>query len=223
MASNLYWLIIGVLFLFGIWAAAMFYKYPSWALAMLLPILAWLMFDPLVIAVGNMLGEGSTLHVLHSLRYLLRAIATPFLLVIAFDQAKRARVKGLDDLLVMLGLGIVILALIVLGIMQGFAGIALDPVEIEGIKQYIADTPLGLPLAAIATMVLITLLGASVFFKTRVPWLLLAGLFMLAGSLAPTTLTLPSAALAATSIMFVLCLLLMEQKLQKIAPNPAVR
>ena len=223
MASNLYWLIVGVLFLFGIWAAVMFYKYPSWALAMLLPILAWLMFDPLVIAVGNILGEGSTLHVLHSLRHLLRAIATPFLLVIAFDQAKRARVKGMDDLLTMLALEVIILALIVLGVMQGFAGITLEPIEIEGIKQYQSDTPLGLPFAAIGTMALITLLGAGVFFKTRVLWLLVGGLLMLAGLLAPTILTLPSAIIAATSIGFVLCLLLMEQKLQKIAPNPAVR
>lgn len=223
MASNLYWLIVGVLFLFGIWAAAMFYKYPSWALAMLLPILAWLMFDPLVLAVGNILGEGSTLQVLHSLRYLLRAIATPFLLVIAFDQAKRARVKAMDDVLTKLALGVVILALIVLGIVQGFAGLAFDPVEIEGIKQYQADTPPGLPLAAIATMGIMTLLGLGVFFKTRAPWLWLGGVLRLAGLLAPTIFTLPSAIIAATSIGFVLCLLLMEQKLQKIAPNPAVR
>ena len=223
MASNLYWLIVGVLFVFGIWAAAMFYKYPSWALAMLLPILAWLMFNSLVIAVGNMLGEGATLHVLHSLRLLLRAIATPFLLVIAFDQAKRARVKGMDDLLTMMALGVVILALMGLGILQGFAGIMLDPVEIEGIKQYQPDTPLGLPLAALATMGLIALLGLGVFLKARAPWLLLGGLLMLAGLLAPSILTLPSAIFAASSIALVLAFLLTELKLQKIALNPAVR
>ncbi len=223
MASNLYWLIVGVLFLFGIWAAAMFYKYPSWALAMLLPILAWLIFDPLVLAVGNLLREGATLQVLTSLRYFLRAIVTAFLLVVAFDQAKRARVKWMDDPLLVLALGVVIVVLVVLGIGQGYAGITFDPVESEGIKQYQADTPLSLPLAAIATMALLAVLGAGVFVKTRVPWLLLGGLLMLAGLLAPTILTLPSALLAATSIGFVLCVLLMEQKLRKIAPSPAGR
>jgi hypothetical protein len=34
---------------------------------------------------------------------------------------------------------------------------------------------------------------------------------------------LPPVTLAATSVVFVLCVLLMERKLQKIAPNPAVR
>ncbi len=223
MASNLYWVIVGVLFLFGIWAAVIFYKYPSWALAMLLPILAWLMFDALVLAVGNILGEGATLHVLHSLRYLLRAIVTPFLLVIAFDQAKRAQVKAMDDVLLMLTLGIVVLALIGLGILQGFAGLALDPVEIEGIKQYQPDTPLGFPIAASATTGLITLLGLGVFLKTRVPWLLVGGLLMLVGLLASTVLTLPSVVAGITSTAFVLCLLLMEQRLQTIAPNPAIR
>jgi hypothetical protein len=52
--------------------------------------------------------------------------------------------------------------------------------------------------------------------------LLLGGLLMLAGVLAPV-LALPAAILAATSVAFVLCLLLMERTLQKIAPNLAVR
>ncbi|HEX4948722.1 MAG TPA: hypothetical protein VFZ34_18745 [Blastocatellia bacterium] len=224
MASNLYWMIVGSLFLLGIITAVMFYKYPSWALAMLLPLLAWLMFDPLVLAVGNLLGEGSTLQVLTSLRYLLRALATPFLLVVAFDQAKRARVKWMDDVLLVLVLAILILALIVLGIFKGYTDFSFEPVVLEGIKQYQPDTPLGLPLAAIITMGLITLLGAGIFLQTRVPWLLLGGLIMFAGVLLPaTSISLPSAALAATSVGFVFCVLLMERKLQKIAPNPAVR
>jgi hypothetical protein len=224
MASNLYWLIVGCLFLLGIVAAVMFYKYPSWALAMLLPLLIWLMFDPLVLAVGNLLGEGSTLQVLTSLRYLLRALATPFLLVIAVDQARRARVKRMDDPLVMLVLALVILALIVLGLMKGYSDFGFEPVELEGIKQYKPDVPLGLPFAALVTMGLLALLGAGVLLKTRSLWLLLGGVIMLAGLFVPvTTSSVPSVALAATSVAFVLCLLLMERKLQKIAPNPAVR
>lgn len=223
MASNLYWLIVGVFFLCGIWAAVMFYKYPSWALAMLLPILAWLMFDPLVFALGNSLGEGATLQVLHSLRHLLRAIAMPFVLVIAFDQAKRARVKGTDDLLMMLALGVVILALVVWGIIHGFAGLTLEVIEIEGIKQYQSDTPLGIPLPAIATVVLLTLFGLGIFLKAQSPWLLLGGLFMLLGLIAPFVPPLPTVAYAACPLAFVFGVLFTELKLQKIAPNPAAR
>lgn len=224
MASNLYWMIVGVLFVFGIVAAIMFYKYPSWALAMLLPLMVWLLFDPLVLAVGNLLGEGSTLQTLTSLRYLLRALAMPFLLVVAFDQAKRARVKWMDDPLMMLGLGVVILGLIVLGLMNGYSGFSFEPVEIEGIKQYQPDTPLGLPLASLATMGLITLFGVGIFLKTRAPWLLLGGVLMVVGLLVPVTaLSFPSAILASISVVFVLCVLLIERHLQKLAPNPAVR
>ena len=223
MASNLYWLIVGVFFLCGIWAAVMFYKYPSWALAMLLPILAWLMFDPLVFALGNSLGEGATLQVLHSLRHLLRAITMPFLLVIAYDQAKRARVKGTDDLLMILALGVVILALVVWGIMHGFAGVTLEVIDIEGIKQYQSDTPLGLPLPAIATVVLMTLFGLGIFLKAQVPWLLLGGLLMLLGLIAPFIPILPTVAYAACPLVFVFGVLLTELQLQKITPNPATR
>lgn len=220
MASNLYWLNVLLLFLCLIWASGMFYKYPSWALAMLLPILVWLMLDPLVLALGNWLGEGSTLQVLTYLRYLLRALATPFLLVIAFDQAKRARVKWTDDPLVILLLGIVIVGLLVLGLVKGFIGLHLEIAELEGIKQYKPEEPLGLPFAALGTMGLILLLGAGVFFKTRSPWLLVGGVIMLAGLLVPPSI-LSSAVIATTSFILVLGFLLTEIKVHKIAPSPA--
>jgi hypothetical protein len=224
MASNLYWLIVGVLFLLGGWAAVMFYKYPSWALAMLLPLLVWLIFDPFILSIGNLLGEGATLQVLSYLRYLLRALATPFLLVVAFDQAKRLRVKWTEDPLTPLLLGVVILALVGLGVLNGFLGFTLEPVVLEGIKQYKEDTPLSLPLAALATMGLIALLGAGVFLKARSPWLLGGALLVLAGGLVSAMIfTLPSVLLAATSVVLVVCFLLTEQKLQEIAPNPALR
>lgn len=215
MAANSYWLIVALLFLLWVWAGWMFYKYPSWALAMLLPLLAWLLFDPLVLALGNALGEGSTLQVLTYLQYLLRALATPFLLVIAFDQAKRADVKSTDDPLVVLVLGVVIVALLVLGLLKGFVGLQLVITETEGIKQYKPEESLGLPWAAILTMGLLALLGLGVFVKMRAPWLLLGGLVMLISVL---PLAVPTVVLAAGSVGLVVCLLLMEIRLHKIAP-----
>ncbi len=222
MAANLYWLNVSLLFLCLLWAAGMFYKYPSWALAMLLPLLAWLIFDPLVLALGNALGEGSTLQVLSYLRYLLRALATPLLLIVAFDQAKRARVKWTDDPLLMLLLAVVILGLIGLGLYNGFIGVQVAITEVEGIKQYKEEEPLGLPLAAIVTLSLVALLGVGVFFKTHAPWLLLGGLVMLVGTFLAGT-RLPSAVVAGTSVVLVMCFLLTELKLHKIAPNPLAR
>lgn len=222
MAANLYWLNVALLFLCLIWASLMFYKYPSWALAMLLPLLAWLIFDPLVLALGNPLGEGSTLQALSYLRYLLHALAVPFLLIVAFDQAKRAQVRWTNEPLLMLLLGLVIVGLIVLGLFKSFIGVQLAITEIEGIKQYKEEEPLGMPFAALATMGVIALLGLGVFVKTRSPWLLLGGLLATAGLLIPTS-TLPHSRLAFVSVGLVFCFLLMEIKLHKVAPNPLTR
>ena len=222
MASNLYWVNVAVLFLCLTWASGMFYKYPSWALAMLLPMLVWLMLDPLVKALGNTLGEGSTLQVLSYLCYLLRALATPFLLIIAFDQAKRAQVKWTSDPLVMLLLGVVILTLIVLGLVKGFIGIQMIITVVEGLKQYKEEEPLGLPLAAMITMGVIALLGLGIFFKTHAPWLLFGGLIALAGLLIPASI-LPPFVLTTTSLALVLGFLLTEIKLHKIALSPLTR
>lgn len=220
MASNSYWLLVVLLFLLWLWAGGMFYKYPSWALAMLLPLMAWLLFDPAVLALGNWLGEGPSLQVLTYLRHLLRALAMPFLLVVAFDQAKRARVRWTDDPLLALGLGMVIVALLALGLVKGMWGLQLVITESEGIKQYKPEDPLGLPWAALGTAGLLALLGAGVLAKTRTPWLLLGGLAMLV-SLFP--LPLSSVVLAASSLVLVLGILLTEIKLHKIAPPLVIR
>lgn len=222
MAANLYWLNITLLFLCLIWASLMFYKYPSWALAMLLPLLAWFIFDPLVLALGNLLGEGSTLQALSYLRYLLRALAIPLLLIVAFDQAKRAQVRWTNDPLLMLLLGLVIVGLIVLGLFKEFIGVSLAITEIEGIKQYKEEESLGMPLAALATMGLIALLGVGVLVKMRSPWLLLGGLLATAGVLIPTSI-LPHSRLAFVSVGLVFCFLLTEIRLHKIVPNPLIR
>jgi hypothetical protein len=200
----------------------MFYKYPSWALAMLLPILAWLMFDSLVIAIGNLLGEGSLLEVLSWLRFLLRALITPFLIVIAFDQAKRAGVKWTDDILVMLGCWLVIAALVTIGIVRNVMGLAIEVVQLEGIKQYREVQTLGLPIAIILAMLIVSLLGLGIWFKIRSPWLLLGGVVMLAGIIS-SAYALPSALIAATNIVLSLGFLLVERKLQEISPTPAIR
>lgn len=220
MATTLYQAVTGLLFLLLIWAAVMFYKNPSWALAMLLPLLAWLIFDPLVMALGNKLGEGSMLYVLTWLRYVLRVLAMPFLLIVAFDQVRRARLDWANDPLANLGVWVVVLILVVLGFVRAFwGGFGMEITELDGIKQYKEVEAIGLPISAIITLAMITLFGALTFMKTRSPWLLLGALVWLMAIVLPTTM-IPSFSAAIASALFVMSVLLCERAVQKISPNP---
>lgn len=202
----------------------MFYKSPSWALAMFLPIIVWLIFDPLVLSLGNTLGEGGLLYALMVLRYLLRVVVAPFLLFVVLDQVRRAGYKSLEHVLVTLLVGIIILVLVFYGIFSVKSAweIGLQATLIEDIKQYKENEPLGLPIATILTYALVSLAGLLIFLKTRIYWLLPGALLALAAIIIPETI-IQSSVLAATSIVLVLGFLITEKKLQKITPNPLAR
>ena len=211
MASTVFPVITFLLFVLLIWAAILFYKNPSWALAMLIPLLAWLIYDALVIALGNVLGEGSMLEVLTRLRYLLRAIMTPFLLIVAFDQASRAKARLAADPLASLVIWGIVIALVGLGIAQIFSGFGLEPTVIEGITRYKEVESFGTPYSALVTMAFLVILGVVVFLKTRTPWQLPGALLMLA-SLVVSASSLPSLMPAAASVILALGFLFTEKK-----------
>lgn len=220
MAITVYQSVTAILFVCLIWAAVLFYKNPSWALAMLLPLLAWMIFDPLVLALGNKLGEGSMLYILTWLRYLLRVLALPFLLVVAFDQLRRARVGWATDPLANLGVWAGAFLLVGIGFARTYwGGLGLEVTELEGIKQYREVESLGFPFAAVITLLLLTVFGGTIFKATRVPWLLLGALLWLV-AVALSAGILPPVAIALASAVFVVGVLLTEHSIQKISPNP---
>ena len=161
MAPTLYLIITSVLFILLIGTAVMFYKSPSWALAMFLPIMTWLIFDPLVLSLGNMLGEGGLLYALTVLRYLLRVVIAPFLLIVALDQLRRAGYKPLEHPLVTILTGLITILLVFYGIVTVKSSweIGLEATIIEGIKRYKENEPLGLPITTILTYALVSLAG----------------------------------------------------------------
>ncbi len=224
MAPTLYLIITSTLFILLIWAAVMFYQSPSWGLAMFLPIMVWIIFDPLVLSLGNMLGEGGLLYALTVLRYLLRVVVAPFLLFVVLDQVRRAGYKSLINALVTFLVGVFILILVFYGIFSVKSAweIGLEVTIIEGLKRYKETETLGLPIATIITQAIVCLAGLLIFLKTRIYWLLVGALLALAALLIPATM-IPSPMLAATSIALVLGFLITEKKLQRISPNPLAR
>jgi hypothetical protein len=224
MAPTLYLIITSALFILLICAAVMFYRSPSWALAMFLPIMVWLVFDPLVLLLGNVLGEGGLLYALTVLRYLLRVVIEPFLLIVVLDQLRRAGYKTLEHPLVTILTGLIIIVLVFYGIftVKSSWEIGLETTTVEGIKGYKESEPLGLPFATMITGVLVIIASVLIFLKTRIYWLMPGAVLMLVALLIPETIIQPSV-LAMTSIVLTLGFLITEKKLQKISPNPLAR
>ena len=224
MAPTLYLIITSALFILLICTAVMFYRSPSWALAMFLPIMVWLIFDPLVLSLGNVLGEGGLLYALTVLRYLLHVVIAPFLLIVVLDQLRRAGYKALEHPLATILTGLIIIVLVFYGIVTVKSSweIGLEATIIEGIKRYKENEPLGFPIATMITYVLVLLASVLIFLKTRIYWLMPGAILMLLALLIPETIIQPSV-LATMSIVLALGFLITEKKLQKISPNPLAR
>ncbi len=224
MATTLYPTIAVILFILLICAGVMFYKSPSWALAMFIPIMAWFIFDPVVLSLGNLLGEGGLLYALTILRYLLRVGIAPFLLFAVLDQLRRAGYKPLEHPLITILAGLIIITLVIYGIFSVKSSweIGLEMTTLEDIKRYKESEPLGFPFATMITYTLVIIASALIFLKTRIYWLIPGAVLMLAALLIPETIINPSV-LATTSVVLALGFLITEKKLQKISPNPLAR
>lgn len=180
MSENLIYGAVGTLVVALIWAAIQFYRQPSWALSILLPLLAFLIFDVGVLLIGNYLGEGELLRVLSQIRVLLRAFTFPFLIAVGFDQGKRSGSRLLADPLAALGSWVLILILIGTGFYVEFLGLEMDFKELDGIKRYVETSTPKLHYAAAISVAIVLVMGSIVFKEIRKPWLLVgaAGLLL---------------------------------------------
>ena len=141
-----------MLFIVLIWAAILFYRKPSWALSLLLPLIAFLIYDSAILIVGGLLGEGELLHVLTEIRVLLRAITIPLLIAVAFDQGKRSGSARLKDPLAPLVTWIMIFVIAGVGFYIEFLGLDLEFTVAGGSKRYLETSTPNIHYAAVAAL-----------------------------------------------------------------------
>ena len=218
MSENLIYGALGTLFVVLLWAAIQFYRQPSWALSILLPLLAFLIFDVGVLLAGNYIGEGELLHVLSQIRVLLRAVTFPLLIAVGFDQGKRSGSKLLADPLAALVSWILILVLAVAGFYIEFLGLEMEFKELDGIKRYLEISTPKLHYAAVASVALIVMMGLIVFREIRKPWLLVGAVGLLL-SLIATAVGMPVLTVSFAAALFAGCVLGTETQL-KLPPIP---
>ena len=218
MSENLIYGALGTLFVVLVWAAIQFYRQPSWALSILLPLTAFLIFDAGVLLIGNYLGEGELLHVLSQIRVLLRAFTFPLLIAIGFDQGKRSGSKLLADPLSALASWIIILVLVIVGFYIEFLGLELEFKDIAGNKRYLELSTPKLHYAAIVAAALVVGLGLIVFREIKKPWLMVGAVGLLLSLLALAA-GITDLAVSYAAAIFGACVLISETQL-KLPPIP---
>lgn len=146
---------------------------------LILPLItAALAYDNLMIGLGRMIGEGSTLEALNSVRFYTHALLTPLLAIYGLRLCRNADLDWSWGRRQATAVIIIVLALVALGVYVDIISLNLEPVAEQGTLRYVNAASEGPPIPAIVTIILLIAMGISMIRKTRWLWLLAGSIIM---------------------------------------------
>ncbi|WP_144121212.1 hypothetical protein [Catellatospora sichuanensis] len=154
------------------------------AAALVAVICVGLAYDSGAVAIGRLLGFGSALEAVNAPRFWIHAVFTPLLIVAAAALAARLGVTALARRAVRIAGGVLVTALIALGVADDIIALRLEPRGYADTLRYGNAATAGPPIPAIVTMVVLVVIGVLVWRVARFPWLCLGALAMFAAAAA---------------------------------------
>lgn len=179
--ANITYMIIGVLQLATAWIGARHVRrrFSGYSLLTLSVVLG-LVYDNFAIAAGAFLGEGDLLKVLNAPRYVVHALFTPSLLIVAFGALRLAGVSWAQSRLWHSVVCAAATALILLGSYVDVLNLTLVPEADNGVLRYVNAFHLfkGPPIPAVLTIVGVLAFGVVLWRRINWPWLVAGALIM---------------------------------------------
>lgn len=136
-----------------------------------------LAYDSAVVAAGTVLGHGPALETLSTGRYVVHAVLTPLVVPCAVTLVSGGRV-------VVAGAWGAAGVLAVAGAWATLPGLELEPRHWADTVRYADAEPGGVPLAAVAAMLVLLGAGVVLWRRRRVPWLAAGAVALFAASAA---------------------------------------
>ncbi|XVU24061.1 hypothetical protein ACQPZJ_43630 [Actinoplanes sp. CA-054009] len=143
---------------------------PQWTRNLLALVVAALIWDNAVIALGSTIGPGATLEALSVPRFVTHALLVPLLVLIA------AGLAGVADLRPFI---LVTALLIGVGVYADIVTLSLEATRYSGTLRYTNAASDGPPIPAIAVILILIAFGVLLLRRHRSPWLLAGALTML--------------------------------------------
>lgn len=141
-----------------------------------------LAYDNLAIAAGRPLGFGETLEAVSAPRFWIHALLTPLLIVAGGLMAARLGVGWAASRPVAVAGGVLVVALIAIGVFEDIVELELAPEKYEDLVRYTNEGAGGPPIPAIVTIIVLLALGVAIWRTAGVPWLCLGSIAMFAAA-----------------------------------------
>lgn len=179
MLTVLYFILTG-LFVFLTWQAFQAnQKVRSSYTVLLLPVLAGLVYDVFVIALGRFVGEGSFLKTLNAGRFIVHALLTPAMMIFGFGVLRKAGVGWAQSRTTHIVLCIVVTLLIALGAYSDIFQLDLQPSLVMDTLRYTNEGGIkGPPIPAVLSIIFLLVAGITLWRKTGWWWLAAGAIFM---------------------------------------------
>lgn len=167
-----------------VWGLAIFGRIRLVSIGLALLIIAGMIYDNVIISISGLLGAGSLLESLSFIRYIVQSITMPLIIAITFTVARQAGLGWAKNTLLRYGAWVITAALIVYGLVNNFAGLLPDPINLDGNLRYLAVKST-LPVLLGVSTVLVAIMGALIWRATKSPWIFIAAMLGLLSSAVP--------------------------------------
>lgn len=204
------WVLLG-------WGIRLWRKSASLAMIILPLLLASLSYDNLILALGNLIGEGGLLESLSKVRFLSHDLIVPLFIVIGVELAHRAGAAWATTVVRVLSWAVA-LGLAGIDITTNYIGLELVPTHFAGILRY-SSANSGLPIITIVVNLFMLLIGIGIWIRLKWSWLFVGTFIALLGNAMPSYIvgTLPG---SASEWLMAISLLLTEQQVQLVPNQP---
>lgn len=159
-------------------------------------VVAGLVYDNTVLALGRTIGAGPVLEGLSAGRYWVHALVTPLLVVFARHAVARAGAGWARTRAAAAGGWVLALALVVLEVVTVAGHLELTTRQEHGVLSYTDAGSAGPPVMVIVVGLVLVVAGVELLRRTRWLWLLAGSALMLVGSSVPV----PIASAAVTNV-----------------------
>lgn len=159
-----------------VWAWRNFLRWREPATVPLLLVTAGLVYDNSMIAVGDFLGEGTTLAQLSVPRFFMHAMTTPLLILTALGMVQRTGAEWARNPFAIALAASLTVAMIIAGFGSDMVNLTLESQREGGLLSYGNANAGGVPIAPTVTTLVLLAAGIIVWMKDRVAWLTLGSI-----------------------------------------------
>jgi hypothetical protein len=163
------------------WGLSLWRRYRLVSTLLIAAVIFGLVYDNLILSAGVRMQAGPLLYGLSLPRFILHQLILPWLILAAFDQARRAGIGWATGSRGRTVAIVAAAAVMVAGVLTRIVGVTWEPALMDGVTRYVAVGVAGPPLVSIVSIGFATVVGFFLWRKLGWPWIALAGVLVFIG------------------------------------------